>query len=47
MQYVTGENQEVFRAEFSTLSWAVLFQNNITASLAYSHFPSCKQVLPC
>jgi len=39
-RYQTGENLEAVRAEFSTLSWAVLFQSNMTARHAYSTFKS-------
>jgi hypothetical protein len=35
--YLTGENLEVVWAKFSTLSWAVLFESNITAWHTHRH----------
>jgi hypothetical protein len=36
-QYLTGENLEVVWTKFSTLSWTVLIQSNVTAWHAQSH----------
>jgi hypothetical protein len=36
--HLMAENLQAVWAEFSTLSWSVLLQCNITAWLAHSHF---------
>jgi hypothetical protein len=49
-RYLTGDNLEVVWAEFSTLSWAVLFQSNLTAwhtHTATSRVENSAQVSSC